>query len=84
MDYVKQGQLVVVKAVGDEPLIMVVHSVSSRAVFVNSEEEWNKRVRGKPCLEPVGFPIKDVYLYSEDVAVDIKIRGEVSGAGYAV
>ena len=58
-----RGQLVVVKDVNDLLLVRRVWDWSENGVYIHSEEEWHKRTAGEKSLEPVGFPIGDVFVY---------------------
>ena len=37
--------------------------MSNGVVYLSSEAEFRKREAGKPALEPVGFPVSDVFAY---------------------
>ena len=56
-----RGQIVVCNDfIGDE-LIRVVWEDSEALVFVHTDDQFEAHIKGLPCLEPVGFPIQDVF-----------------------
>ncbi len=59
----KKGNLLFWKAFGGAPLVRKFWSESAKGVFILNDEEYEKRVRGHASLEPVGFPIEDVFSY---------------------
>jgi hypothetical protein len=67
-----KGELVVVKDVNGSPLVRRVWDCSENGVYIHSEEEWQKRINGEKSLEPVGFPIEDVFQY------DAKAKAELA------
>lgn len=60
-----RGQLVVVKDVNGDMLVRRIWDISTTCVFIHSEDQWVKRMNGETSLDPVGFPIKDVFIYDE-------------------
>jgi hypothetical protein len=65
-----RGDIIVVKDVSGNLLNRGVWEVTERGVYVHSEEEWNRRIRGEKYLDPVGFPSEDVYSPDENWRVD--------------
>ena len=80
MDTINRGQLVVLRDVDGMALIRVVWSYNQRGVFILTENEYNRRLQGKPSLDPVGFPFPDVFLYhieNSGIVEDSKLSGAV-------
>ena len=40
-------------------------SIFGFGVYILSEEEWGRRMSGEQSLEPVGFPLLDVFVYDD-------------------
>lgn len=66
-----RGDLAVVKDVSGCALVRRVWDRTASAVFIHSEDEWQKRIRGERSLDPVGFPVEDVF------ALDDKARSAI-------
>lgn len=64
-----KGQKVVVKTYGGIPYIMRVWDANKSHVYVIEENEYKKRVTGSPSYDPVGFPIRDVFEYSDELQI---------------
>lgn len=64
-----RGELVVVRAYGDEPLVRRVWDVNQWAVFICTEENYQNLLSNREALNPVGFPKEDVFQY-DDAARD--------------
>jgi hypothetical protein len=60
-----RGQLVVIKEFNGNLLVGRLWEISTYTAFIHSEEEWNKRMSGEKSLDPVGFPIEDVFIYDD-------------------
>lgn len=60
-----KGQLVVVKEFNGTLLVRRLWRISTYCAFIHSEEEWAKRMNGEKSLDPVGFPIEDVFVYED-------------------
>ena len=60
-----RGQTIVLRAFRGEPLLRLLWSVSEKAVFIHSQEEFEKRTSGEKSLDPVGFPLEDAFEYDE-------------------
>jgi hypothetical protein len=67
-----RGQIVVVKDVNESLLIRRVWDCSGKCVYIHSEEEWDKRIRGEKSLEPVGFPVEDVFQYDDKAKTELE------------
>lgn len=61
-----RGHLIVVKGFIGHPLVRRVWDCSARAVYILDEEQWEIRNGGGKSLDPVGFPIEDVFLYDDE------------------
>jgi hypothetical protein len=61
-----RGDLIVVRAYGDKPLIRRVWEVTDRAVYIHSEENYHKRKAGIDAPDMVGFPRLDAYVYDPE------------------
>lgn len=66
------GQLVVVKDFSGKALVRVVSEIHNNGVYIHSKEEWDKKVRGESALDPVGFPIGDVFLYDNAAKAELE------------
>jgi hypothetical protein len=58
-----RGKLVVVKDFAGDALVRRVWDCSFSCVYILDDEQWRIRIIGGKSLEPVGFPIADVFLY---------------------
>lgn len=58
-----RGEMVVVRAFGNEPLVRRVWKATPEAVFICDEENYQRLIAGKEGYWPVGFPKKDVFCY---------------------
>ena len=50
-----------VRTFGGEPVKLRVWVVESSVVFITSEDEYEKLVAGRPALDPIAFPRKDIF-----------------------
>jgi hypothetical protein len=66
-----KGQLVVIRDVSGSLLVRRIWESCATGVFIHSEEEWRKRMEGKQSLDPVGFPICDVFQYDDSAKEQI-------------
>lgn len=62
-----RGQRVIVRAYGNNALIRRVWDVTSTTVYVVEENEYQKLCNGFKAYDPVGFPIEDVFKYSNEI-----------------
>jgi hypothetical protein len=60
-----RGQVVVCKDFIGMPLVLHVWEDSCDLVFAHSKDQYESHLKGNPHLEPVGFPIEDVFLFDE-------------------
>jgi|GEM_PF-4750888 len=60
-----KGQLVVAKEFNGDLIIRRLWEISTSSVFIHSEEEWVKRMNGEKSLDPVPFPLGDVFVYDD-------------------
>lgn len=60
-----RGEKVIARAFGGHPLVRRVWAVGNGVVYLASEVEFEKREAGGKALEPIGFPVGDVFAYSE-------------------
>jgi len=58
-----RGQLIVCKDFTGSALVRLVWEDSKELVFAHSDDQFTAHQRGVPHLDPVGFPIGDVFLY---------------------
>jgi hypothetical protein len=61
-----KGQIVVAKCFNGEPVLARIWDCDTNVVFIHNEEEYLKHSRGESSLEPIGFPVSDVYEYKEE------------------
>lgn len=69
-----RGEKVIARAFGGVPVVLRVWEVGHGVVYLASEAEFEKREAGKPALEPVGFPARDVFVYEEAFLTDNSAR----------
>lgn len=60
-----RGEKVIARAFGDVPVILRVWETGRGVVYLASDAEFEKRQAGKKALEPIGFPVADVFAYDE-------------------
>jgi hypothetical protein len=63
-----RGEMVIVRAFEDRPLVRRVWSADATAVFVCSEENFARLSAGQEGWMPVGFARQDVYQYDDGIA----------------
>jgi hypothetical protein len=66
-----RGELVIVRAYRNRPLIRRVWDIGKRVVYITSEQEYQKLISGKPSIGAIGFPKEDVFKYDPNVAKDV-------------
>jgi hypothetical protein len=59
-----RGQVVVCKDVIGDALIRTVWEDKDGLVFIHTEDQYEARLRGRPHLEAVGFPLEDVFVHT--------------------
>jgi hypothetical protein len=67
----KAGDLVILRSYGGMPLVRRVWSWDSVAVYITNDEQFERLIDGKSAIQPVGFPLEDVFAYDEGVAASI-------------
>jgi hypothetical protein len=60
-----RGQIVVCKDFRGDLLEMVLWEDSGGLIFVHSLDQFSAHTAGNPHLEPVGFPVEDVFKKNE-------------------
>ena len=58
------GQLVICKDFTGNALVRRVWVDSGTLVFIHTEEQFEAHKKGLPHLEPVGFPVRDVFMHN--------------------
>ncbi len=58
-----QGQIVVCRDFRSEPLVRRVWNETQEKVYIHDEHNYEMHLRGNDFLEPVGFPVEDVFVY---------------------
>jgi len=64
-----KGDLVIVRAFGGATLVRRVWAVKNGLIYIADEKEFGKREAGQDALEPIGFPVSDVFAYDEGFPV---------------
>lgn len=63
-----QGEFVVVRASGDEPVVCRLVEVEGGLAYVSTPSEYERYVGGADeALSPVGVPIQDLYRYEPEL-----------------
>lgn len=70
-----KGQVVVCKEFNGEHIVRVVWETKDGRVFIHSQEQFDKRMAGDNHLEPVGFPVEDVFDHDERLLEQAKREG---------
>jgi len=65
-----RGEVVLVRAFGGEPVKLRVWGVKNSVVFVTNEMEYEKLVAGKPALDPIAFPKRDIFCVPATMSAD--------------
>lgn len=60
-----RGQTVVCKDFMGTPLVRVLWEESGDLIFIHTEDQFQARRNGLPCLDAVGFSTDDVFEYNE-------------------
>lgn len=66
-----KGEFVICRA-HEGPLIRRVVEAEQGVMWIASEAEYNKAIRGLPHLEPVGFKASDVFRYTPEIAMEVE------------
>jgi hypothetical protein len=62
-----RGEIVIVRAHNDEPLVRRIWEVKGDVIYITNDEQLERHQSGLPMLWPVGFPSEDVFYFSPDV-----------------
>jgi hypothetical protein len=66
-----QGELVIVRAYGDEPLVRRLWETTPEAVYICSEENYQNLISGKPAMNAVGVHREYVFRYEPAIAEEL-------------
>lgn len=66
-----RGDLVIVRTFGDIPLIRRLWKEDENTIYITNNEQYQILINGKIGLEPIGFPKKDVFKFSPELAPSI-------------
>jgi hypothetical protein len=61
-----RGQLIVCKDFSGELLERVVWQDSAALIFIHTADQFDAHLHSRPHLEPVGFPVQDVFMKSPE------------------
>jgi hypothetical protein len=67
-----RGDAVVVRAFGGRPHMRRVWESTSAAVFICTEERFQRMWRGEPDYPPTGFPREDVFEYDATLLAELE------------
>jgi hypothetical protein len=56
---------VIVRSFDGAALVRRVWAVKNGLIYISEENEFRKREAGREALEPIGFPVADVFAYDE-------------------
>jgi len=73
-----RGDMVTVRDCEGKPLVRRVWEETAEAVYIRSEEEYQKALSGESALDPVGFPWSEAFEYSAEW-VEKAVEGDWSG-----
>jgi hypothetical protein len=65
------GELVIVRAFGDEAVVMKVWEEGEATVYVLGPVEYSRHAAGESSLCPIGFPIEDVFEFEMKLFADL-------------
>jgi hypothetical protein len=68
-----RGQVVVCRDFMGVPLVRKVWEEGKSLVFIHTDDQFEAHAKGLPFLEPVGFPLKDVFFHAPAI-VDSRDR----------
>ncbi len=69
-----RGDLVIVRAFGNRPLLRRVWDATSTRVYVLDEDSFQRRQANKDALAPMGWPRDVVFYHDEKLLTDL-VRG---------
>src|ERR1700716_335863 len=64
-DHLIRGDMVIVRGFCGAALVRRVWAVKNGLIYISEENEFRKREAGREALEPIGFPMADVFAYNE-------------------
>src|ERR1700716_1259814 len=64
-DHLIRGDMVIVRGFDGVALVRRVWAVKNGLIYISEENEFRKREAGREALEPIGFPVADVFAYNE-------------------
>ncbi len=67
-----RGDLVIVKAYGEKPLIRRIWNSNENVVYITNDEQFQLLIAGKDAIEPIGFPREDVFKYDQKLATSME------------
>ncbi len=67
----KQGQMVICRDCDGLPLARRIWEESDDYVYIHDEVNFQKHAHGTEALAPVGFPVQDVFVFSEHLMPQI-------------
>lgn len=68
-------QVVLCKEFTGVLIVRVVWDAIDGLVLIHNNEQFSKRMSGKPYLDPVGFPVGDVFKYDEALLAESQEKG---------
>ncbi len=71
-----RGEMVLVRAFGDVPLVRRVWEAGESTVYITDDEQLGKHIAGLCMLPPIGFPREDVFRFSPDIHLDSNVKWE--------
>lgn len=69
-----RGELVIVRAFGNQPLLRRLWEIDNYAAYITDDKQYQLLCNGNNALEPIGFPIEDVYKYDPEIANNLNIE----------
>ncbi len=69
-----RGEIIIVRAYGDKPLIRRIWTIGKNVIYITNDEQFQLLTEGKKALEPIGFPVEDVFKYDPEIAKSINKR----------
>lgn len=67
-----RGDLVIVRAYGEEPLIRIIWAEEKEAVFITDDMNYKLLSAGQNAIQPIGFHWEDVFKFDDILAKDMK------------
>lgn len=63
-----RGDLVIVRAFGDVPLVRRVWEEVEHGVYITDDTHLEHLLAGEGAIQPVGFPREDVFMFDPEIA----------------